>query len=182
MRDNDSLILESLYSTIFENSGLDAKSDKEKLQKMKDNAKTASLKRDENGYPIAWENEEYRIILNDANGSNHTSTTLMHKEFVKGKPYWAKRGRLLTDIATKKINGEIVEYAKVYVVEIEKAHRNKGLGTQLYKSLLEFMPSRLVGIGSNIDSRSDKKYIPKLYKKLNAVSYNDGSFELIKPI
>jgi GNAT superfamily N-acetyltransferase len=156
MRNKDQILLESLYERIL----------KENYYEHDDS-------------PIAWESGDYRIVLNDPTGKNNNIATLLHREFVNGREYWARRGRLITDKATKKIDGKLINYAKVYVVDIEKAHRGKGLGKQLYRSLLENLPEDVVGIGSNTESRSNKKVIPKLYKKLNAKSYNDGMFELI---
>jgi len=135
---------------------------------------------DENGFPIAWESGSYRILLNNVNGSRPDTATLIHKEVLKGREYWAKRGRLQTDYANKKIDGKIQQYAKVYSVEIDKAHRGKGLGTRLYKSLLENLPSDVIGIGSHTENQSNKKEIPKIYRKLSAETFNDGAFELIK--
>jgi len=135
---------------------------------------------DENGFPIAWESGSYRILLNNISDSRPDTATLIHKEVLKGREHWARRGRLQTDYANKKIDGKIQQYAKVYSVEIDKAHREKGLGTRLYKSLLENLPSDVIGIGSHTENRSNKKEIPKIYRKLSAETFNDGDFELIK--
>lgn len=133
----------------------------------------SSLPRDDSGSPIAWEEDNYRIII--YNTSNYFNTYLMHNQ----KP-WKQIGSLKTKISTKKINGDKIKYAEVSSISLHKEHQNKGFGTKLYKTLLKYLPDDIVGIGSNLQYRINKKEIPKIYEKLGYESYNDGDFQLIK--
>ena len=80
----------------------------------------------------------------------------------------------------KKINGTKIKYAEVSTISLHREHQNKGFGTQLYKTLLKYLPDDIAGIGSNLQYRINKKEIPKIYQKLGYESYNDGDFQLIK--
>jgi ribosomal protein S18 acetylase RimI-like enzyme len=132
-----------------------------------------SLPRDDSGSPIAWEEDNYRITL--YNTSNYFNAYLMHNE-----NSWKQIGSLKTKISTKKINGTKIKYTEVSSISLHKEHQNKGFGTQLYKTLLKYLPYNVVGIGSNLKQRINKEAIPKIYEKLGYESYNDGYFQLIK--
>ena len=133
----------------------------------------ASLQKDDSGSPIAWEEDKYRITL--YNTSNYFNAYLMYNE-----KSWKQIGSLKTKISTKKINDTQIKYAEVSTISLHKEHQNKGFGTQLYKILLKYLPDDIVGIGSNLQYRINKKEIPKIYQKLGYESYNDGDFQLIK--
>jgi ribosomal protein S18 acetylase RimI-like enzyme len=129
---------------------------------------------DEHGKNIVYDDGSYRIAVDDDKDARYI--TLWHKEEVKGKEYWAKRGYLdawITKMNYKDHNGK---YLSIRSVEIEPKYRGRGYGKKLYKALFDFSGENVQGIFSYLPNRVNKKEIPKIYNKLGAVTDNDYQF------
>ena len=122
---------------------------------------------DENGNSIVFENGDYRISVDRPN--NARKAILWHKEEVSGKIYWAKRGVLNTSLSELRYQEEgdtdFVDYLKISEVEIEKEHRGKGYGNQLYKAIIDYKGDNIVGLLSYTPNRVNKSQVPSIWKK-----------------
>ena len=119
---------------------------------------------DENGNSIVFENGDYRISVDRPN--NARKAILWHKEEVSGKIYWAKRGVLNTSLSELRYQEEgdtdFVDYLKISEVEIEKEHRGKGYGNQLYKAIIDYKGDNIVGLLSYTPNRVNKSQVPSI--------------------
>ena len=71
-------------------------------------------------------------------------------------------------------------YLQVQTVEILPKYRGLGLGTQLYKVALQNISSEYKGIASENVQRSNKKQVPKIYKRLGGKELPSGNILLDK--
>ena len=59
----------------------------------------------------------------------------------------------------------------------DRGSKGLGLGLEMYKTALKYSSDKVKGIVSYLPNRTNKKQIPKIYKKLNSVK--DGDYEYI---
>jgi len=123
------------------------------------------LREDEFGKQIVWENDEYLVAINDADSVTFISL------WSKGNN--KKVGEL--HLGTGR-NRATKDYAVVRNIEIDKAHRNKGLAKELYKVALRFADEKFKGIGGENEQRINQKQIPRVYQSLGGRELEDGSF------
>lgn len=128
---------------------------------------------DGNENAIVWDDGDYRISVNMPGRS--TSSVLWHKESVKGKDYWAKRGHLST-FESEKFGKK---WLRVQEVAIEGEHRGSGLGLKLYQFLLDQSGADIAGILSHSASITNKKQVPAIHRKLGAKLSDGGDFYMI---
>jgi len=131
---------------------------------------------DEHGKQIVYDDGDYRIVVDDENDARYI--TLWHKEYVKGKEYWAKRGYLDAWKSKRDFKGRSGNYLSIRSIEIEVKHRNKGYGSKMYKALFDFSGNDIKGIFSYLPNRVNKKQVPKIYNKLGAIT--DGDYQFIE--
>jgi len=69
------------------------------------------------------------------------------------------------------------KYRSVGVVNINDEHKGKGFGIKLYQIALKYMSDDFYGIISDLQNRSNKNQVPKIYKKLGG--WEDGDYAII---
>ncbi|HAT76301.1 MAG TPA: hypothetical protein DCS19_05530, partial [Flavobacterium sp.] len=134
---------------------------------------------DSDGKNIVYDDGNYRIAVDDTEKANYI--TLWHKEEVKGKEYWAKRGYLSSYKTNQNSvdNGEYKgKYLSIYSVEIDKKNRGSGYGKKLYKVLEDFAADDVKGIYSYLPNRVNKREVPTIYKRMNA-KVVDGDHQFV---
>jgi len=162
-------------------SSFDITPTESKVKPLAEAEKRKVLFKDENGNNIVFEKGDYRISINNPN--NATLSTLWHKETVKGKDYWAKRGVLRANVADRRFYGDkdFLDYLKISEVEIEKEHRGQKLGYQLYKAVIDFRGDNIVGMFSYTPSRINKKEVPSIWKRLGGKeAIGEADYQLIR--
>jgi ribosomal protein S18 acetylase RimI-like enzyme len=133
-----------------------------------------ALFKDEYGKNIVYDDGNYRIAVDDENDARYI--TLWHKEIVKGKEYWAKRGYLDAWVSNMNFKNRNGKYLSIRSIEIELKHRNMGYGSKMYKALFDFSANDINGVYSFLPNRVNKKQVPKIYNKLGAVIEDDYQF------
>jgi hypothetical protein len=106
----------------------------------------------------------YKIAVNDVNDADYI--TLWKTDINTGKD--KKVGAL-------KLN-ETDNLLKVSEIGIDRGSRGLGLGLEMYKVALKYSSDKIKGIASYLPDRSNRKQIPKIYKKLNSVVEGDWSY------
>lgn len=69
------------------------------------------------------------------------------------------------------------DFMKISIIDIGRGHRNKGLGSIMYLAALNNINPKYKGLVSYTPDRSNKRQVPKIYKKFKAVS--DGDYQFI---
>jgi len=131
---------------------------------------------DENGNNIVYEDDSYRISVDDPEYA--TYVVLWHKEIVNGKEYWAKRGYLESHISERRFDDDFEKYLSIGTVAIEGDHRNKGYGKKMYQALIDFSGNDVVGLYSHTPNRVNKTQVPTIYNRLGAEDKDD--YQIIK--
>lgn len=114
------------------------------------------LYQDEHGKHIIYDDGRYKVSMNNENDPNYFVVWYNNN----------KVGVLSLKTTSKKINNE--DWASVDYVEVDLKHRKIGIGKLLYKLALENINEKYSGIVSYLLDRSNKKAIPKLYKKMGS--------------
>lgn len=133
---------------------------------------TGVLYTDENDNPIVYERDGFRISVNKPRNASYV--VLWAKQEVKGRTYWRKAGVIDTNLKQKTINGVPGKYLGISYVDIEKAYRGQGLGVQMYRTLMYHAAPDISGIISYTPNRVNKLQVPKIYKKLGAITVDDN--------
>lgn len=123
---------------------------------------------------ILWHNGEgYRIASGDRDNSYLTLWTEDNKLV----------GRLTTSVIKKRHpTRHILETRfKINLITIEKPHRRKGLGLQLFRTLLAWMPDTISGTYSHLPDRSNHTQIPRIYRKLNGYILDEDHAFIDRP-
>lgn len=131
---------------------------------------------DEHGKKIVYDDGAFRIAVDDKDDAQYV--TLWHKEDVKGKEYWVKRGYIDAWKSKMNFKDRSGTYLSIRSIEIENKYRNKGYGTKLYKALFDFSANDVKGVYSYLPNRVNKKQVPKIYNKLGAIT--DGDYQFIE--
>jgi DNA polymerase III sliding clamp (beta) subunit (PCNA family)/GNAT superfamily N-acetyltransferase len=108
----------------------------------------------------------YKIAVNDVNNADYI--TLWKTDMNTGKD--EKVGAL-------KLNETSDGFLSVSEIGIDAGSKGLGLGLEMYKVALKYSSDKIKGIKSYLPNRTNKKQIPKIYKKLNSVE--DGDYEFI---
>lgn len=119
------------------------------------------LRVDEHGKNIVWEQGSYAIAVDNPQDVGYVS--LWHE----GKRVGAMslgRGR----------TSGTRDYKTVASVEVEKGHRGRGLGKQMYRVALEFVGEQYRGIGGEHEQRSNSRQVPAIYRALGGRELDSG--------
>lgn len=119
------------------------------------------LRVDEHGKNIVWEQGAYAIAVDNPQDAGYVN--LWHE----GKRVGAMslgRGR----------NSGTRGYKTVASVEVEKGHRGRGLGKQMYRVALEFVGEQYRGIGGEHEQRSNSRQVPAIYRALGGRELESG--------
>jgi len=108
----------------------------------------------------------YKIAVDDVNDAKYI--TLWKTDTNTGKDI--KMGYL-------RLNNSWDDFLKVSEISIDKGSKGLGLGLLMYKVALKYSSDKVKGIKSYLPDRTNKKQIPKIYRKLNSVK--DGDYEFI---
>ena len=117
---------------------------------------------------------EYRIAVD-----NPKSVSYITLWWLDTKNKWVKVGFLQARETNIKTNGRNGIYLNVSNVHIEPKHRKKGLGYEMFKVLIDFSDDYIKGIVSYLPNRSNKKQIPKIYKKFGSFVEKDTDYQFI---
>jgi 8-oxo-dGTP pyrophosphatase MutT (NUDIX family) len=104
----------------------------------------------------------YKIAVDNINDADYI--TLWKTDIDTGKD--KKVGAL-------KLNEMSDNFLKVSEIGIDKGSQGLGLGLEMYKVALKYSSDKIKGIRSYLPDRSNKKQVPKIYKKLNSVVEGD---------
>lgn len=107
---------------------------------------------DEYGKHIIYVDGSYKIAVNDIH--NATYVSLYHRD------------KKIGSLSSKNPDIFYPDYLQIDGIIIDKKHRDKGLGTNMYKSLLKYMNPKYRGIYSYLPNAVNKKQIPSIHKKL----------------
>lgn len=117
-------------------------------------------------YPFTW--NEKRILWTNGEfyiaSGNSTNTYLT---------LWNSENKNVGLLDTRIINKEGKKRAKINMVNVKSSAKGNRLGLQLYKTLLEWLPDDVVGICSYLPDRSNRKEVPKIYKRLGGYIKDD---------
>jgi hypothetical protein len=106
--------------------------------------------------------ELYKIAVDDVNDAKYITLWKTNKNTGIDK----KVGTLsLHDITDD-------DFLSVSYINIDKGNKGLGLGLEMYKIALKYSSDKIKGIKSYLPLRSNKKQIPKIYRKLNSVVEN----------
>jgi hypothetical protein len=108
----------------------------------------------------------YKIAVDDVNNAEYI--TLWKTDTDTGKD--KKMGYL-------RLNNSGDDFLSVSEISIDRGSKGLGLGLEMYKVALKYSSDKIKGIKSYLPNRTNKKQIPKIYKKLNSVK--DGDYEFI---
>ena len=108
----------------------------------------------------------YKIAVDDINNAEYI--TLWKTDTDTGED--KKMGYL-------RLNNSGDDFLSVSETSIDKGSKGLGLGLLMYKVALKYSSDKIKGIKSYLPDRTNKKQIPKIYKKLNSVK--DGDYEFI---
>lgn len=108
----------------------------------------------------------YKIAVDDVNNAEYI--TLWKTDTDTGED--KKMGYL-------RLNNSGDDFLSVSETSIDKGSKGLGLGLLMYKVALKYSSDKIKGIKSYLPDRTNKKQIPKIYKKLNSVK--DGDYEFI---
>ena len=109
----------------------------------------------------------YKIAVDNVNDANYI--TLWKTDTDTGKD--KKVGYL-------RLNETSDGFLSVSEISIDdKGSKGVGFGLEMYKTALKYSSDKIKGIVSYLPNRTNKKQIPKIYKKLNSIK--DGDYEYI---
>jgi hypothetical protein len=108
----------------------------------------------------------YKIAVDDVNNAEYI--TLWKTDTDTGKD--KKMGYL-------RLYNSGDDFLSVSEISIDRGSKGLGLGLEMYKVALKYSSDKIKGIKSYLPNRTNKKQIPKIYKKLNSVK--DGDYEFI---
>lgn len=101
---------------------------------------------------ILWDNGDYYIA---SGKSDNTYLTLWSSD---NKNLGVLDARIITSPQRDK-------RAKINVIRLNNNAKGHGLGKMMYKVLLDWLPSNVIGIYSYLPDRSNNKQVPSIYKR-----------------
>lgn len=153
---------------------------------MERNKKRNVLFFDEHGKAIVYvnENDTIRIAVDNEHDANYV-TLWFYTGGTFTKNGWCKHGYLramkddykFRDLDTNTLLPSC-SWLSIKSIEINKKHRKKGYGTMLYQILADFSGDDICGFFSYLPNRSNKKQVPKIYKKFGAIT--EGDYQFVK--
>jgi len=122
---------------------------------------------DQDGKNIVYDDGEYRIAVDSPNDCRYV--TLWHKEIIKEKEYWAKRGALTANVSERRFDWDkdFQYYLSIGEIAIEREFRGKGYGSKMYDVLIKYSNPKIVGLYSYLPNRVNKQQVPSIYRKYN---------------
>lgn len=130
---------------------------------------------DEHGKNIVYDNGNYRIAVDNPQSARYI--TLWYK---KDENKWVKVGVLDASITYRRFGKYDGDFLSIRSIEIDKKHRKLGLSTLMYKALIDFSDKNIIGIFSYLPDRVNKKEIPNIYSKFDAVTDEDYQYIIFK--
>jgi ribosomal protein S18 acetylase RimI-like enzyme len=107
----------------------------------------------------------YKIAVDDVNDANYI--TLWKTDTNTGKD---------KKVGSLKLNQTPDDFLSVSEISIDRNSKGLGLGLEMYKIALKYSSNKIKGIKSYLPNRSNKRQIPKIYRKLNSVKEGDYEF------
>lgn len=104
-----------------------------------------------NGKHVVQQIGQYRIAV-DARGLATYVTV------------WTEDNKRIGSLSTR--SGHLKGYLGIGLAELNRSHRGKGLGLAMYRALLANLDPRWQGIVSYLPDRSNRKQVPKIYRRL----------------
>jgi hypothetical protein len=108
----------------------------------------------------------YKIAVDDVNDANYI--TLWKTDTNTGKD---------KKVGSLKLNQTPDDFLSVSEISIDRNSKALGLGLEMYKIALKYSSNKIKGIKSYLPNRSNKRQIPKIYRKLNSVK--EGDWDII---
>jgi len=124
---------------------------------------------DNHGKNIVYDDDIYKISVDDVDDATYVIL-------------WYNNQRVGTLSVSKtniNDNGRNGKYLSIRSIEIDSKHRNKGYGTKMYKALFDFSNRDIKGLVSYLPNRSNKKQVPKIYKKFDGSSTKETDYQFI---
>lgn len=122
---------------------------------------------DEYGKNIVFDNDEYKISVNDPHDASYIA--LWHAGKAVGKMYLG-HGR------TSNTKG----YSTIRSVDIDKKHQGQGMGKQMYKTAMTYIHDKYKGIGSEQPDRVNKKQVPAIFRRMGGKFHESGDITIDK--
>jgi ribosomal protein S18 acetylase RimI-like enzyme len=132
------------------------------------------LFKDGHGKLIVYDDGEYRIAVDDDQDARYI-TLWFNKD--GGGHQWSRVGYLDAWRSEMNFKNRDGVYLSIRSIEIEPRHRNRGMGSKMYRALFDFSLDDVMGVYSYLPNRVNKKQIPSLYRKFGGVV--DGDYEFI---
>jgi ribosomal protein S18 acetylase RimI-like enzyme len=107
----------------------------------------------------------YKIAVDDVNDANYI--TLWKTDTNTGKD---------KKVGSLKLNQTPDGFLSVSEISIDRNSKGLGLGLEMYMVALKYSSNKIKGIKSYLPNRSNKRQIPKIYRKLNSVKKGDYEF------
>lgn len=123
-----------------------------------------------NGISEVWSSNDYSISVDDIDDAN-TATAWFNGKNI---------GQLTT--RGKVPDPFFNEYILADKIEILRQHRNKGIGTELFRQLLKHLSNKYKGIIVYLPDVVNKKQIPTIFDKLDAKIINDDYIIIRKTV
>jgi len=120
---------------------------------------------DEHGKHIVFDNDTYKISVNNPNDATYIA--LWHQGKKVGAMYTGN-GR------TSDTEG----YSTIRSVDIDKKHQGQGMGKQMYRIALQYAHEKYKGIGSEQPDRINKKQVPAILKRLGGKEHESGDITI----
>lgn len=112
------------------------------------------------GKNVVWCNGTYRIAVNDPQKATYITL-------------WTDNNKRVGVLSTTHKCLKDKPWLAVSTVEIARQHRGKRLGIQMYRALLEYMDKSYMGLIGYQPDIGNKRQVPKIYRRLNAVEEGD---------
>ena len=123
---------------------------------------------DEHGKKVVYENDCYKIAVDDINDAKYI--TLWHN----GKRVGVLEARVKY---LEEYHGYSGKFLSVEAVYVDSPHRDKGYGLEMYKALQKYSKDDVIGFLSYLPNRANKKSIPKIYSHFKNVIV--GDFQIV---
>lgn len=108
----------------------------------------------------------YKIAVDDVNDAEYITLWKTHKNTGRDKK-----------VGSLKLNKTPDNFLSVSEISIDSNSKGLGLGLEMYKVVLKYSSNKIKGIKSYLPNRSNKRQIPKIYRKLNSVK--EGDWDII---
>ena len=105
-----------------------------------------------NGKHVVAQIGEYRIAVDQPGNAGYVTA-------------WSPDNKVIGTLSTR--GGHLKdEYLGIGLANLDKKYRGRGLGLAMYRALLSNLAPKWKGIASYLPDRSNRKQIPKIYRRL----------------